>query len=97
MWGMIKMPVEQKVKISNETGLHARPAAKFVEKSKKYNSEITVALNDKEANAKSILGILSLGAGQGKEITLKAEGADEAEAIKELVNYLEMELPKEEE
>lgn len=90
------MSVEKKVKIINETGLHARPASKFVQKAGSFNSVITASLNDREVNAKSILGILSLGAGHGKEIILKAEGTDEEVALKELVNYLEVELPKEE-
>ncbi|QTL97649.1 HPr family phosphocarrier protein [Iocasia frigidifontis] len=90
------MSVEKKVKITNETGLHARPASKFVQKAGGFNSEIIAILNDREVNAKSILGILSLGASKGKEIILKAEGTDEEMAIKELVNYLEVELPKEE-
>lgn len=90
------MSVEQKIKITNRTGLHARPASQFVQKAEKFNSEIYIKLDDKEANAKSILGVLSLGAGQGSEIILRAEGLDEEEAIRELVNFIEDELPEKE-
>ncbi|MEA5077204.1 MAG: HPr family phosphocarrier protein [Anaerolineaceae bacterium] len=78
---------EIQLEITNEVGLHARPAALFVQAASQFESEITVSLDDSEADAKSILDILLLGANKGSIITVKAEGpdADEAlEAFKEL-------------
>ena len=73
----------------NKVGLHARPASKFVQTAARFSSMITVACGARQANAKSILQVLSLGAGGGAEITLWAEGADaEAalEALKQLID-----------
>lgn len=78
---------EIKLPITNAVGLHARPAALFVEEANKYESEITVSLDDTEADAKSILDLLLLGANSGCVITVRADGddADKAlEAIKRL-------------
>ena len=74
--------------IQHPVGLHARPATIFVQKAKQYTSDIWVTFNGKEANAKSILRILTLGAGHGAEINIRAEGEDAQEALaglKELV------------
>jgi len=70
--------------IGNETGLHARPAAMFVKEANKFKSAIVVIKDEKEANAKSILGILSLAVSKGTKIILKAEGEDSKEALKSL-------------
>ncbi len=70
-------------------GLHARPASLFVREASKYKSDIKVAKGDLEYNAKSILSILSMGAGQNDKLTIIAEGCDEQEAleaIEKLVN-----------
>ena len=91
------MTFEKKVSIMNETGLHARPASEFVEKASKFSSEIKIIFGDREVNAKSIMGLLSLGISQGSEIKLKTDGEDSEEALKELVNFIEVELPKEDE
>lgn len=64
------------LEITNAVGLHARPAALFVEEANKFASDITVTLEDTEADAKSILDVLLLGANKGSIITIKAEGAD---------------------
>ncbi|MGF7060468.1 HPr family phosphocarrier protein [Brassicibacter mesophilus] len=75
--------------LKNETGLHARPASQFVSISSKYSSNIVVFKDGKEYNAKSIMGILSMGAGKGSKLTIQAEGKDEKEAVealKELVD-----------
>lgn len=82
---------EVKLVIKNETGLHARPAAMVVAEAGKYKSNLTIKKGDKEVNIKSILGLLSIGASKGDEITLKADGEDEvqaAEAIANLINNL---------
>ncbi len=90
------MASEKNVTIVNETGLHARPASQFVQKAGKFKSDIQIVFEDKEVNAKSIMGVMSLGIGQGKEITLKAEGEDEVEAVNELENFIKTEMAEEE-
>ena len=90
------MLLEKKVKISNKTGLHARPASKFIQQAAKFHSDIKIILGDKEVNAKSIIALLSLGAAPGSEITLQAEGSDAEAAINDLVNFIKNVLPEEE-
>lgn len=70
--------------ISHEVGLHARPAALFVKTAYGFKSQIMVEKDGQEVNAKSILSVLTLGAGQGAVVTVRAEGEDEVEAIKAL-------------
>lgn len=75
--------------VEHEAGLHARPAALFVQTASKFNSDISVSHNGRTANAKSILTVLTLGAFQGAEITIKAEGEDADKALaalEELIN-----------
>lgn len=64
-----------------DTGIHARPATLLVQAASKFNSDITLTYNDKSVNLKSIMGVMSLGVGQNADVTIKAEGADEEEAI----------------
>jgi phosphocarrier protein len=85
---------EKKVKINNETGLHARPASQLVNTAGKFESKIEIVLDDKEVNAKSIMGIMSLGIGKGDEITLRAEGDDAEAAVAAIVEFIEVELVK---
>lgn len=86
---------ETTVMVNNKVGLHARPAALFVQAASKFQSEINVSCQDSKenklrtANAKSILGILTLGVFQGVEITIKAEGEDEQDAVAALVELVE--------
>ncbi len=80
---------KEKVTLKNETGLHARPASLFVKEAARFTSEITVIKNDKEYNAKSIMGILSMGAGKGDTILIQAEGSDAEEAVKALVKLVD--------
>lgn len=70
--------------IQHEVGLHARPASMFVQTAARYTSDIEVTHGAVTANAKSILAVLTLGAHQGAEITIKAEGADAEEALQAL-------------
>jgi phosphotransferase system HPr (HPr) family protein len=70
-----------KVKLLNKVGLHARPASQFVQTAARFASSVTVEYNAKKANAKSILQVLSLGAGGGAEISILAEGADAEAAV----------------
>jgi phosphotransferase system HPr (HPr) family protein len=80
--------VERMVTIRTEAGLHARPAALFVQAAAKYSSRLSVLKDGREANAKSILEVLALGAGRGSVVTLKAEGPDEDAAMERLVSIL---------
>jgi phosphocarrier protein HPr len=79
---------EIKIEITNEVGLHARPAALFVQTANKFKSIITVKNGDVLANAKSILKVLTLGAGNGAVITIIAEGEDAEQALKALKDLL---------
>ncbi|MGQ9492951.1 MAG: HPr family phosphocarrier protein [Anaerolineae bacterium] len=75
--------------VRHKVGLHARPAAMFVQKAKQFKSEILVQKDEREANAKSILSILTLGVNQGSVITVKAHGEDEEQALKVLQELVE--------
>ena len=80
--------VEKEATIVPEAGLHARPAARFVKEAKGYSSDITVAKDGREANAKSSLKLMTLGAKHGEKVTVRAEGEDEEEAVEALVAIL---------
>ena len=80
---------ERKVVVSNETGLHARPAASLVQFVKNYPGEVKIIKDGKEANAKSIFNVMSLGIAKGTEITIIAEGEDEEKFVDELVDFIE--------
>ena len=69
------------VTIQNEKGLHARPATLFIQKANYFRCSVWVENGDRKANAKSLLGVLSLAVSKGDVITLIAEGSDEAEAV----------------
>ena len=71
----------REVTITNSIGLHARPATFFIQKANSYKSSIWVEKDDRRVNAKSLLGVLSLGIVKGMTITLLADGTDEAEAL----------------
>ena len=73
----------------HEDGLSARPAALFVQVSSKFNSRIWVKVDSKKVNAKSIMGIISLGVGQDNEITITAEGNDQEEAMRALTELID--------
>ncbi len=79
---------KQEVTIKNDTGLHARPASLFVMEASKFASDIKVIKNGKEYNAKSIIGILSMGAKKGDNILIQAEGNDSMEAIEAIVKLV---------
>jgi len=81
--------VEKKVIVTHKVGLHARPASVFVQMAAKFASDITVTCEDRNANAKSILTVLTLGAHKGAEITIAAEGDDAEEAVNTLVELVE--------
>ena len=64
-----------------ETGIHARPATLLVQAASKFQSDINLEYQGKSVNLKSIMGVMSLGVGQGADVTITAEGSDEADAI----------------
>lgn len=76
--------IEKKVVVKNKMGLHARPAALFVQAANKFDSDITVAKDDQEVNGKSIMGILMLAAEKDSIIIINATGKDAQEAVIEL-------------
>ena len=73
--------MEKIFKITDETGLHARPATVLVNTASKFNAEISLTYRDKKVNLKSIMGVMSLGVGQGADVVISAEGADADDAI----------------
>lgn len=76
--------IKKKVVVKNKLGLHARPAALFVQTANKFTSRITVYKNSEKVNGKSIMGILILGAEKGSQITIEAQGEDAEVAVSEL-------------
>ena len=80
--------ITREVCITNKVGLHARPATFFIQKANSYRSVIWVEKDERRVNAKSLLGILSLGISQGMNITLIADGQDENEAVEGLAELI---------
>ncbi len=75
----------KEIVVQNQVGLHARPATFFIQKANEYKSSIWVEKDEKRVNAKSLLGVLSLGVTKGISITILAEGPDEEQAVNDLV------------
>lgn len=86
---------KKEVVIGNEAGMHARPASIFVKEAARFKSDIKVIKDDKEANGKSIISILSMGANKDNVITILAEGPDEKEAVDCLVELVESKFNEE--
>jgi len=80
--------VEKTVVIKNKQGLHARPAALFVQIANKFDSDVTVSKGKAKVNGKSIMGIMMLEAGKGSKITIITKGEDAQQAMTELENLL---------
>ena len=78
------MIVEKVITIKNKQGLHARPAALFVQIANKFSSEVTIAKGRQKINGKSIMGIMMLEAGAGSKVTMVINGDDAQAAFKEL-------------
>ncbi len=78
--------------ITDDYGLHARPAGMLVEMAAKFKSDIQIASPKKEVSAKRIMGVMSLGAKKGETIKLTISGEDEAEAAKALQTFLKANL-----
>ena len=81
--------ISKEVTIKNSVGLHARPATYFIQEANKYRSSISVKKDSRKVNAKSLLGVLSLGVVQGMNIEIEADGSDEADAIEALTKLIE--------
>ena len=82
----------QEITVNNEVGLHARPATFFIQKANELKSSIWVEVEDRKINAKSLLGVLSMGITKGTRISIIAEGPDEEEAVKALTEMLVKEI-----
>ncbi|MBQ7573787.1 MAG: HPr family phosphocarrier protein [Clostridia bacterium] len=81
--------VSSGVTVQNSVGLHARPATFFIQRANEFKSSIWVEKDERRVNAKSLLGVLSLGIVKGTAINLVADGSDEEEAVKALVELIE--------
>lgn len=81
--------IERRVLIQNRLGLHARASAAFVNTASNYQSDVFVARDDMEVNAKSIMGVMLLAASQGTELCLRADGVDESEALDALESLIQ--------
>ncbi len=80
--------ISRNVTIQNNIGLHARPATFFIQKANSYKSSIWVEKDDRRVNAKSLLGVLSLGVSKDSSILLIADGADEQAALDGLIDLV---------
>jgi phosphocarrier protein len=80
--------VSKDVVVNNGTGLHARPATLLVKKASSFKSDVSIEFNGKKANAKSLIGVLSLGVTKGAKITVVANGDDEAKAVEEIATLI---------
>jgi len=80
--------ITKEIHIINPLGLHARPAALFVQIASKYNSHVTVQKGNEKVNGKSIMGILTLGAQKGARVTIEADGEDAEQLVSELEELL---------
>ena len=81
--------VTKDVTITNDIGLHARPATFFIQKANAYKSSIWIEKEERKVNAKSLLGVLSLGIAKGMTISIIADGQDESSAIDGLVELIQ--------
>jgi phosphocarrier protein len=77
------------ITVNNQVGLHARPATFFIQKANEFKSSIWIEREERKVNAKSLLGVLSLGIIKGTDIVIGAEGTDEEAAVTALENLIE--------
>lgn len=78
----------KEIVVQNQVGLHARPATFFIQKANEYKSTVWIERDERKVNAKSLLGVLSLGITKGVNVTVIAEGPDEEEAVCKLVDLI---------
>ncbi len=81
--------ITKEVLVKSETGLHARPATLLVKKASQFKSEINIEHNNKKANVKSLIGVLSLGVSKGAILKITVSGVDETLAIEEISKLIE--------
>ena len=84
--------ITREVTINNQVGLHARPATFFIQKANEFKSVIWVEKDDRRVNAKSLLGVLSLGIVKGTTISIIADGVDEEQAVETLADLIDREF-----
>ncbi|CEG26630.1 phosphocarrier protein HPr [Bacillus sp. B-jedd] len=82
---------EKQFTVTADTGIHARPATLLVQTASRFDSDINLEYKGKKVNLKSIMGVMSLGIGQGSTISISAEGSDSEEALKTLEETLKKE------
>ena len=87
--------IERIIKVINRAGIHARPSALLVQTTKNFQSNIFIEKDEYRINAKSIMGIITLGAGYGTELKIIAEGEDEDAAVEALVKLFESKFEEE--
>ena len=80
--------VQKSIRIKLETGLEARPVAMLVQVASQFDSTVYINVNDRKVNAKSIMGMMSLGLASDEEVTVIAEGKDEEAAVEEIEKFL---------
>lgn len=80
--------ITKKIQIQLQNGLEARPVAVLVQAASQYNSSIYVECDDRKVNAKSIMGMMTLGLTAGEEVVVSANGDDEQTAMDDIVKYL---------
>lgn len=86
----------KEVVVKNQVGLHARPATFFIQKANEFKDSIWVEKEERRVNAKSLLGVLSLGITRGTSITLMAEGSEEEAAVEALAALIESNFEQQE-
>ena len=86
--------VTKETVVNNQVGLHARPATFFIQKANEFKSSIWVEKDERRVNAKSLLGVLSLGIVGGTSIRIIADGSDEQEAVDSLVDLVKSGFPE---
>ena len=89
LWKEWLSVISKEVTINNQVGLHARPATFFIQKANEFKSSIWIEREERRVNAKSLLGVLSLGIVKGTAVTIVADGVDENEAIATLSELID--------
>jgi len=82
--------ISKDITVKNQVGLHARPATFFIQKANEYKSGIWIEKDERRVNAKSLLGVLSLGITRGMSVTITADGVDEEVALESLVELINL-------
>lgn len=80
--------IQKSIQIKLETGLEARPVAMLVQVASQFESTVYINADDRKVNAKSIMGMMSLGLASGEQVTVVAEGNDESTAVEEIEKFL---------